>query len=153
MHRYIASVKVGRYVTSGEHVHHINKDRSDNSPDNLEVLTASEHRLLHISETGGSTVVNCAYCGKEFKRNNSKISRSKRGKICCSDLCRTNCRRVIDIDPNLLATLVWEKPTTLIAKDLGVSDTAVSKYCKKHCITKPPRGYWAKTRACCSGVV
>lgn len=40
--------------------------------------------------------------------------------------------------------LVWSKPITKIAGDLGVSDVAVHKICSKHDIPKPPRGHWAK---------
>lgn len=43
-----------------------------------------------------------------------------------------------------LEKLVWEKSTVKIAQELGVSDKAVEKWCKKYCISKPPRGYWAK---------
>jgi len=46
-----------------------------------------------------------------------------------------------------LAKLLWEKPSTLIAAELGVSDTAVKKHCRQLGITKPPRGYWAKRAA------
>lgn len=43
-----------------------------------------------------------------------------------------------------LSKMVWEKPTQKIAIDFGVSDVAVSKWCKSYGISKPPRGYWAK---------
>ena len=43
-----------------------------------------------------------------------------------------------------LRKMVWEKPTTHIAKELDVSDKAVEKWCKAYGIEKPPRGYWAK---------
>lgn len=46
-----------------------------------------------------------------------------------------------------LKILVWEKPTSQIARELGVSDNAVAKMCKKHGIEKPARGYWAKKYA------
>lgn len=42
-----------------------------------------------------------------------------------------------------LYDLVWEKPTVQVAKDIGVSDVAVAKACKRHQIPKPPLGYWA----------
>ena len=42
---------------------------------------------------------------------------------------------------------IWEKPTSQIAKDLGVSDKAIEKHCKKLDLRKPPRGYWAKKQA------
>ena len=45
-----------------------------------------------------------------------------------------------------LENLLWEKPTTSIAKDLGVSDKAVEKHVKKLGLTKPPRGYWVKQK-------
>ena len=45
-----------------------------------------------------------------------------------------------------LEKLLWEKPTTHIAKDLGVSDKAVEKHIKKLNLTKPPRGYWVKQK-------
>jgi hypothetical protein len=43
-----------------------------------------------------------------------------------------------------MKTMVWQIPTNQIAKKLGVSDVAIAKFCKKHNIQKPPRGYWAK---------
>lgn len=49
-HRLVAENKIGRYLTRGENVHHINRIRNDNRPENLEVLTAVEHRRLHRLE-------------------------------------------------------------------------------------------------------
>ncbi|MFA6201679.1 MAG: hypothetical protein WC710_00665 [Gallionella sp.] len=40
--------------------------------------------------------------------------------------------------------LLWETPTTKVAKQLGVSDIALTKWCARHNIPKPPLGYWAK---------
>jgi hypothetical protein len=37
---------------------------------------------------------------------------------------------------------VWSKPATLLAKDLGISDVAIAKICKKLNIPKPYSGYW-----------
>ena len=45
-----------------------------------------------------------------------------------------------------LKELVWGKPSVLLAKELGVSDSAIGKRCKARGITKPPRGYWANIR-------
>lgn len=47
-----------------------------------------------------------------------------------------------------LRKLVWEMPTTKVAKIYGVSDKAVEKWCVKHGISKPPRGYWSKNKNC-----
>ena len=42
---------------------------------------------------------------------------------------------------------VWERPVSSVAKEYGVSDTAIAKACRRLCIPLPPRGYWAKVRA------
>src|SRR5262245_14418271 len=37
---------------------------------------------------------------------------------------------------------VWSKPTSTLAKELGISDVALGKICKKLYVPKPNRGYW-----------
>lgn len=56
-------------------------------------------------------------------------------------------RKVVRPSKGELEKLVWSLPTEQLAKQLGVSGVAISKWCKKYNITKPPRGYWAKQRA------
>ena len=46
-----------------------------------------------------------------------------------------------------LYDLVWERPMIAIAKDIGVSDSALGKACRKAGITRPDQGYWAKLKA------
>ena len=46
-----------------------------------------------------------------------------------------------------LEKMVWSKPTTQIAKQFGVSDNAIAKWCEIYSIKKPSRGYWAKQQA------
>lgn len=49
LHRLIAEWKLGRKLTKDEVVHHMDDDTLNNHPDNLEVLTASDHNKLTIS--------------------------------------------------------------------------------------------------------
>jgi len=42
---------------------------------------------------------------------------------------------------------VWSVPTTQLAAELGISDVALAKRCKKLNVPKPSSGYWAKVAA------
>lgn len=47
-HRLVAEQKLGRRLKPGELVHHKNEVKTDNSPDNLEVVSSiSEHKVKH----------------------------------------------------------------------------------------------------------
>lgn len=46
-HRVVAEQKIGRPIATGEHVHHIDHDKHNYHPDNLEVMTARDHHRLH----------------------------------------------------------------------------------------------------------
>lgn len=54
-HRLVAAEKLGRSLKPGEIVHHIDGDKQNNAPDNLEVVHGvEEHRLKH--RTAGHAV-------------------------------------------------------------------------------------------------
>jgi len=42
-----------------------------------------------------------------------------------------------------LYELVWSKPMTQVAKDLGISDVMLGRICRERDIPRPQRGYWA----------
>jgi hypothetical protein len=44
-----------------------------------------------------------------------------------------------------LYRMVWEKPATQIAKDLGVSGSIITRVCRQLNVPKPSLGHWAKT--------
>ena len=46
-HRLVAEQKIGRYLNADEIVHHIDHDKFNNDPENLEVMTLAEHTRLH----------------------------------------------------------------------------------------------------------
>lgn len=54
-HRIVAENKIGRPLVKGEIVHHLNHNKRDNRPENLIVMTQSEHFKLHLKERYGKT--------------------------------------------------------------------------------------------------
>lgn len=52
-HRTIAEQKIGRPLKHGEIVHHKDGNKRNNNPDNLEVMTQSEHIREHLRRGGG----------------------------------------------------------------------------------------------------
>lgn len=43
--------------------------------------------------------------------------------------------------------LVWSKPLRKLSEELGISDVALGKICRRYQIPRPGRGYWAKLAA------
>lgn len=76
-------------------------------------------------------------CGKE-KVKNAKT---------CLTCSYQNLERIVWPSKEELEVLVWLKPRSTLAKELGVSDKAIARRCSKFNISQPPRGYWTKLRA------
>lgn len=62
----------------------------------------------------------------------------------CSKCHSESTRKVTWPSKEELQKLIWERPTSQLAKDFGVSDVAISKWCKFYDLSKPARGYWMK---------
>lgn len=81
-HRAVAEQMIGRPLRDNEDVHHINGDRADNRPENLEVLSSAEHQHLHEHwKVRASPSRTCEWCGGEYRRKPS------RGGRFCSHPC------------------------------------------------------------------
>jgi len=82
-HRVNAELKIGRRLRKGERVHHRDEDKTNNAPDNLEVLTAAQHgaahRIVHSSKRmpgERNPMVRCLCgCDQKFKRFDSSNRR------------------------------------------------------------------------------
>ena len=151
-HRLAAQRKLGRSLLQGEEVHHVDRNPLNNHPDNLLVFKSkADHRRHHTLPDGGNleqladkswvcypTVKECIVCGKPF-------AYTRHNKIYCSQECSAvDRRKVKHPSKEELAKMIWQKPTSHIAEQYGVSGKAVEKWCKKYGLEKPTRGYWSK---------
>lgn len=49
-HRLVLENKLGRFLKNNEVAHHVNENKLDNSPENIELMSFSEHSRLHAKE-------------------------------------------------------------------------------------------------------
>jgi len=140
-HRHVASVSAGRWVKPEEIVHHVDHNRSNNDASNLEILESNSiHVKEHMTEKFKDlerVVAICPNCGDSFTHTPGQVGVIK---YCSKDCSRYRINWPSDIS---LMDMVWEIPASQIADFLGVSGTALKKYCSSKGIPTPPRGYWS----------
>ena len=69
VHRIVAEQKIGRLLKKGEQVHHIDENKLNNDPTNIEVLPGrGEHTKIHARNTRKmkEVKIECPECGKIF---------------------------------------------------------------------------------------
>ena len=130
-------------------IHHINGDRTNNLPENLQLLCCNCHALTpnwrnkprnESQKKIGPRVARpvntpCSCGGLKMKSSIScKSCNSKKEKP----------TKIVWPTPEEMAILVWQTSSVQLAKTLGVSDVSIKKFCNKHGIKKPPIGYWSK---------
>jgi DNA-directed RNA polymerase subunit M/transcription elongation factor TFIIS len=90
LHRVLAENKIGRLLENDEEVHHKNEDKTDNHPDNLEVLKKPDHARKHV-KPAPTEIATCDNCGESFsipsRLLRTRKRRNKSGKIFCSRSC------------------------------------------------------------------
>lgn len=147
LHRHNASLKLGRWLTTDEHVHHLDKNKLNNDSANLEVLSHSEHFRIHFKEQRNlpddyewfeEETKPCLWCKNNF------VTKYKGHSFCSVSCSACSQPEKFPIDKDILSELIWKMPATEIAKIYGCSDRTIGKKCVKYNITKPPTGYWLR---------
>ena len=121
LHRHVASLSVGRWLSSEEHVHHIDECKTNNHPSNFKILSASEHSKLHMGEVLNKV---CLKCAKEFLPD-------KHFSKYCSPTCADSSRVVNkSLTKEMLEDLIPKHSWVALGKMFGYSDNGIKKRAK-----------------------
>lgn len=120
-------------------IDHIDGNWKNNNPDNLRFLCPNCHsQTPNFYNTKHPDYFKYCACGKQINKNSLRCSK------CNNRLDKLYLRKAERPTFEVLQKLVYEKPIEQIAKDFGLSDKAIHKWCERLNIQKPKRGYWLK---------
>ncbi len=98
--RYLMAVKLGRFLTDQEEVDHIDNNKTNDDPNNLQILTPEQNRekqrLHYINNVQQKFDLACPYCGKDFTLTERDMgekfykhyTNNGSGLIFCSNSCK-----------------------------------------------------------------
>lgn len=66
------------------------------------------------------------------------------GKTAEDLTCSKHRQKKIRLSAEEIHQLVWSKPATEVALELGVARQTLDRYCERREIVRPPRGYWRR---------
>lgn len=139
-HILIAEQMLGRKLTESEVVHHEDRNRSNNSTDNLFVFaTGDDHSRYHktgVMIKDGDHYISpdlriksiCKICDKEFMY----LESGQKGFYCSLTCVGLSQRRTERPSKEELFELIKIKSFVQLGKEYGVSDNAVRAWCKDY---------------------
>lgn len=146
-HVLVAEENLGRSLKEGEEVHHEDRNRANNSPENLFVFRSkSDHARYHMNNLmilaeDGSYISPeviyyniCVVCGKEYPK--------KQNSIHCSNICSGYSNRKAERPTAwFLRHLLEQGSFVSVGKFFSVSDNAVRKWCKSYGMSTSSKDY------------
>lgn len=135
-HRYVAEQKLGRHLKKGEVIHHIDKNRFNNKPDNIIVFKTAADRNRYnlggvlVEENDGAYTSYyekpkqvCMYCGRVYTPYRSE-------SLYCSRECATLAQRKKPRPTKQqLKMMILEFSMSQVAQIYGVSDNCIRRWC------------------------
>lgn len=135
LHRHIASLKLGKWLSSEEQVHHIDGNKLNNSECNLEVLSARDHAIRHKGVVCPKV---CPTCSILFiPRQNSAI-------YCCRGCCVSYGIKNKDITKEQLDQLIPITSWVALGKLFGYTDNGIKERARALGCEIPKRNKRAK---------
>jgi len=86
VHRKVAEIMNGERIPPGHEVHHKNRDKLDNDPDNLFILSKEEHREIHRKERNDKIDRINKKLKPRKQQNKTSIPKTKNIGISANDL-------------------------------------------------------------------
>lgn len=87
--RYLLAVSLGRFLTEEEQVDHIDGDKTNNSIDNLQILSKRDN-ILKSNKLSDVEMI-CPVCKIKFTKTRSelrgKLEKAFNNDVCCSRTC------------------------------------------------------------------
>lgn len=141
--KYVYTVHTGDFVPEGMTVDHINEDKTDDRPDNLQLLTLSDNSKKWVKHYRDTVMVThplvCPQCGTSFTLSTSEYSARRGNKnIFCSRSCNgkyypkpygqkseEEIREILDLHGQGLSAY-------RISKITGITANTVLKYIKMY---------------------
>ncbi|MCY1288104.1 hypothetical protein D9M68_19690 [compost metagenome] len=148
--RYLMAVKLGRFLDKSEHVDHKDEDKSNDHPDNLQILTQAENneknqkaRLKAIGKDSFWVILNCPECDSDFIRRPWSVNKamSENKVLTCSRSCSSKYqfklngsrsprkKEMSDLHSGLIRSLREEGKSDYVISDLiGLSRAKIQRF-------------------------
>lgn len=139
--RYLMSVKLGRFLTDQEEVDHIDDNKTNDDPNNLQILTPEQNRekqrLHYINNVQQKFELVCPNCGCNFSLTEREMNgrfiqirkNASLGLIYCSSSCSSIFNKLLNPTSSTIGTPITDEKIKNIKrlKQQGFSSYKISE--------------------------
>ena len=151
--RYLMAVKLGRFLTDQEEVDHIDNNKTNDDPNNLQILTPEQNRekqrLHYINNVQQKFELVCPNCGCNFSLTEREMNgrfiqirkNASLGLIYCSSSCSSIFNKLLNPTSSTIGTPITDEKiknikrlkqqgfsSYKISEQLGIARNTVMKY-------------------------